>query len=119
MIKVIVFVLTILIASVCKAACSGLTNQQYASEIVKILATNIPNVDPSDAFNVPYLKIMSKKILTYRNTDRTPNGTVDLASTCFARDMVKDLTGIDLSIPANMHYFKDHLLPDGYGESGW
>ncbi len=99
------------------AACQGLSNTQYAVEVATIMNQSIDQVDTEQATNVPYVRILVKKIIKYRNSDLPLliGGTVDLASRCFARDAWQNLTGQDISREAGhpgnvLHWFQQHVV---------
>jgi len=101
------------IPSFSHGACNGLTNQQYAVEVAKIMNVDLLTVDVEDAKTVPYLRIIIRKIIKYRKAGGGPGSTEDVASRCFAEDIYKNLTGVSISRQHN-NWIQNHLIENYY-----
>lgn len=75
--------------------CSGLTQNQYGAEVIKIMSQPTDDVDVNKAGTFPAVKYILRKIIKYRRAnDPIAIGSIeDLASRCAAEDFIKDLTG--------------------------
>jgi len=89
--------------------CVGLTDAQYRTEVVKIVATNLSDDEKSTTrYQVNYW--MAEKILNYRDANVVSDGdNPDIASKCFAGDLYQDITGK----PPTAHAIR-HMINDMY-----